>query len=88
MSTTDTLPQEEYSRGHIATSVSYPSLDLNCSEEEFAIREYFRLENPSPVVVYGSEQPDCQLHAARRLNMLQKDRKTVAKFDSHSAEEA
>ena len=38
MSTTmviDTLPQEEYSRGHIATAVSYPSLDLNCSEEEF-----------------------------------------------------
>ena len=96
----DTRPQEEYTRGHIATAVSYPSLGLNCSEEEREkslilfikkyIKEYFRPENPSPIVVYGSEQPDCQLHAewlARRLDMLQKDRKMVAKFDSQSAEE-
>lgn len=96
----DTRPQEEYTRGHIATAVSYPSLGLNCSEEEREkslilfikkyIKEYFRPENPSPIVVYGSEQPDCRLHAewlARRLDMLQKDRKMVAKFDSQSAEE-
>ena len=30
----DTRPQEEYTRGHIATAVLYPSLGLNCSEEE------------------------------------------------------
>ena len=54
------------------------------------IKEYFRPENPSPIVVYGSEQPDCQLHTewlARRLDVLQKDLKMVAKFDLHSTEE-
>ena len=30
----DTQPLEEYTRGNIATAVSYPSLGLNCSEEE------------------------------------------------------
>ena len=96
----DTRSQEEYSQGHIATAVSYPSPDLDCSEEEKErslvafiksyIKEYFRPENPSPIVVYGSEQPDCQLHAewlATRLEMLQKDRRMIAKFDSQTKED-
>ncbi len=45
------------------------------------IKEYVRPENPSPVVVYGNDQPESTFHAewlARKLIGLQRDRKSVA----------
>ncbi len=42
---------------------------------------FFRPENPSPIVLYGSSQPECVKHTewlAKKLEDLQQDRKAVA----------
>lgn len=96
----DIRSAEEYARGHIATAVSYPNLSLECPEEEREkslvkfirsyVKEYQRPENPSPVVLYGSERPECVFHAewlAGRLTQLQKDRKMVVKFEPPKEQE-
>ena len=91
----DTRSPEEFSNGHMATAVSFPSPALACPEEkkeqallDFVkayVREYLRPENPSPVLIYGSGRQECVAHAnwlAEKLEKLQKDRQSVAVVSS------
>lgn len=98
----DTRPKQDYEAGHIATAVSYPYPNGLITEEErdatlfhFArdyAKEFYRPENPNPLVLYGAGERDSMslAHArwlADKLFRLKQQRRTVVPFSSQEAEE-
>lgn len=91
----DTRSAESFACGSIATAVSYPvPCDPDATEEarekslyEFARRyaaEYYRPENPNPVVVYGEATNTAHAEwLARRLRSLQAQRKSLTVYKQH-----
>lgn len=87
----DTRSEEEYLQGHIVSAVHYPSwLSTLSNEEQDAsllkfihkvIDECLRPENPDPVIVYGNGDDALEQAQwlAKRLEILKKDRLSVAK---------
>lgn len=88
----DTRSTEDFSRGSIATAVSYPAPDHTDETEEgrerslyqFATRyaeEYCRPENADRVVVYGEAVDTAHVQwLAKRLASLQTQRRSVAVY--------
>ena len=96
----DTRSRLEYLSGHIATAVSYPPHPPDASQEDkdqalvsFAkgyAKEFYKPENPSPLVIYGNDTLEDIAHTkwlAEKLSHLKRQRRMLTLYSTETAQE-